>query len=258
MTASLADVAAHIDTLLRVAEVTDYPTALNGVQVSHRGPVHGIAAAVDASVRTIDGAITAGANLLIVHHGLFWAGAQHVKGRAYERMQRLFMHDIAVYSAHLPLDAHEIHGNSRLLASALGLVASAGFAPFYGVACGVRGTSDVATAGLHERLRVFAREHGGDARATPFDQQRRTRVWAICTGAGANQDTLREATDSGVDTLIVGEGPHWTAVDAMDSGLAVLYGGHYATETLGVRSLADHVGRKFDLPWTFVPSPTGL
>jgi len=258
VTAKLSDVAAHIDALLRVAEVADYPTALNGVQVAHRGPVRGIAAAVDASVRTIDGAIAAGANLLIVHHGLFWAGAQRVEGRAYERMQRLMTHDIAVYSAHLPLDAHETHGNARLLADELGLVASAGFAPFNGTACGVRGTSDIATGELHSRLRAFAREHGGDARVTPFDPQRRTRAWAICTGAGANQDTLREAGESDVDTLIVGEGPHWTAVDALDSGLTVMYGGHYPTETLGVRSLAEHLGRTFDLPWTFVPSPTGL
>jgi dinuclear metal center YbgI/SA1388 family protein len=258
MTARLSDVAAHLDTLLRVPEVIDYPTALNGIQVAHRGPVHRIAAAVDASVRTIDAAIAAEANLLIVHHGLFWAGAQRIDGRAYARLQRLFTHDIAVYSAHLPLDAHEIHGNSVLLANALGLVATAGFAPFNGVACGVRGASDVSTEELFERLRAFAREHGGEARTTSINADQRTQSWAICTGAGANQDTLREAEERRVDTLIVGEGPHWTAVDAMDSGLTIMYGGHYATETLGVRSIAEHVGQTFDLPWSFLPAPTGL
>jgi putative NIF3 family GTP cyclohydrolase 1 type 2 len=85
-----------------------------------------------------------------------------------------------------------------------------------------------------------------------------TRRWAICTGAGAGQDTLREATASRIDTLIVGEGPHWTAIDAEEAGLTVIYAGHYATETLGVQALAEHVGRAFDLPWVFVDAPTGL
>jgi putative NIF3 family GTP cyclohydrolase 1 type 2 len=82
--------------------------------------------------------------------------------------------------------------------------------------------------------------------------------WAICTGAGAGQDTLREAITATIDTLIVGEGPHWTAIDAEESGLTIVYAGHYATETLGVRALAAHVGDVFDLPWLFLDAPTGL
>jgi putative NIF3 family GTP cyclohydrolase 1 type 2 len=85
-----------------------------------------------------------------------------------------------------------------------------------------------------------------------------TRRWAICTGAGAGRDTLREAADAGHDTLIVGEGPHWTAIDAEEAGLTIIYAGHYATETLGVRAVAMHVASVFDLPWLFVDAPTGL
>jgi putative NIF3 family GTP cyclohydrolase 1 type 2 len=86
----------------------------------------------------------------------------------------------------------------------------------------------------------------------------RTRRWAICSGSGANADTLREAVDGGIDTLIVGEGPHWTAVDAIDSGITVFYAGHYATETLGVRAIAERVSGAFGIPWCFVDAPTGL
>lgn len=255
---ALRELSAYLDEYLRVTEIPDYPPALNGVQFHHIGPVRRIAAAVDASLRTIDGAIAAGANALLVHHGLFWAGVQRVRGTQYERMRRLFANDIAVYSAHLPLDVHSVHGNSRLLATELGLSAVDGFGRYETVYCGIRGVADITTASVHERLRAFAQRHGGDAIATPFAAARRTRHWAVCSGAGASRDTLEEAAALGIDTLIVGEGPHWTAVDAIDSGIVVIYGGHYATETLGVCSLAAHIEERFGVPWTFIPAPTGL
>jgi putative NIF3 family GTP cyclohydrolase 1 type 2 len=87
---------------------------------------------------------------------------------------------------------------------------------------------------------------------------RRTQHWAICSGAGVNADTIREAVELGVDTLISGEGPHWSAVDAEEKGLTIIYAGHYATETLGVRALAEHLSKQFNVPWTFINWPTGL
>ena len=254
----LSDIATYLDTVLRVRETSDYPPALNGVQVQHRGPVVGVAAAVDTSMRTIRGAVAEGANLLLVHHGIFWGGLQPLTGPLYSRTRLLFEHDVALYSAHLPLDAHEAFGNSRLLAHGLGLTPSAGFARFESVDCGVRGEADVATEELLERVRAFSRSHGGSARSSAMSPARRTHRWAICSGAGANAGTIREAVSLGVDTLLVGEGPHWTAVDAEERGIVVIYAGHYATETLGVRALAEHVSAKFDLPWVFVPAPTGL
>ena len=82
--------------------------------------------------------------------------------------------------------------------------------------------------------------------------------WAMCTGAGASTDTMKEAIKMGVDTLIVGEGPHWTAIQAEESALTIIYAGHYATETLGVRALAEHLGKKYNVPSSFVSAPTGL
>ena len=254
----LTTIAAHLDALLRVREIPDYAPALNGVQVEHRGPVTKIAAAVDASARTIRGAVDAGANMLLVHHGLFWSGLQPLTAQHYSRVRLLLDHDVALYSAHLPLDAHPTFGNSLLLSREIGLQASAGFARHETIDCGVRGTSDLASAELVSRLNVFASSHGGSAIASAITPGRRTRHWAICSGAGVNADTLREAAELGVDTLISGEGPHWSAVDAEERGLVIVYAGHYATETLGVRALAEHLSATFVIPWTFVAAPTGL
>lgn len=255
---ALRTLADDIDTLLRVHETPDYPTALNGVQVAHRGPVTKIAAAVDCSARTIQAAADAGANLLLVHHGLFWGGLQPITGLLHTRLRLLFDHDIAVYAAHLPLDAHERFGNSRLLALELGLVPTAGFGRYETIHCGVLGDTNQPTDSLLGGLRTFARAHGGDALASPHSSGRLTQRWAICSGAGATADTIREAVAHGVDTLITGEGPHWSAVEADERGLVIIYAGHYATETLGVRSLAEHVATRYALPWTFLSAPTGL
>jgi dinuclear metal center YbgI/SA1388 family protein len=256
--APLARVGTHLDTVLRTAEIPDYAGALNGIQVEHGGPVTRCAVAVDASIRTIEGAAAAGANLLIVHHGLYWGGGQPLRGRFYERVRLLLRHDIAVYASHLPLDLHPTLGNNSLLASALGLEPNGAFARFQTVSVGVIGEADVATATLADAARAVAEREGGHLIAIGVTAGRRTRRWAVCTGAGASSETLREAADAGVDTLIVGEGPHHTGVEAQELGIAVLYAGHYATETFGVRALGAELERTFGLPWTFVPAPTGL
>ncbi len=256
--APLHRIAEHLDSLLRTAEIPDYSGALNGIQVEHAGPVIRCALAVDASLRTIDGAVAAGANLLVVHHGLYWGGVQPLRGRTYERVRRLLAHDVAVYSSHLPLDLHPTLGNNALFARALGLEPSDGFARFQSVDVGVMGEADVATQQLVDTARAIAEREGGSLVTVGVAPGRRTHRWALCTGAGASSDTLREAAASGVDTLIVGEGPHHTGVEAQEMGIAVLYAGHYATETFGVRALGLELERAFGLPWTFVPAPTGL
>ncbi len=255
---SLADVARHLDTVLCTNSVPDYPGAMNGVQVEHDGPVTHCAVAVDASLHTIDGAIASGANLLIVHHGLFWGGVQPLRGRVFQRVRRLLAHDVAVYASHLPLDLHPTLGNNALMARALELTPSAGFARFQSIAVGVMGDADVETSSLASRCEALARREGGHLVSVGVTPERRTRRWALCTGAGASSDTLREASAAGVDTLIVGEGPHHTAIEASELGIAVLYVGHYATETFGVRALGEEVERTFGVPWSFVAAPTGL
>ena len=258
MTAPLSDVVAALDSLLNAGGTPDYPNALNGLQFAHRGPVARVATAVDASRRTITGAVRAGANLLVVHHGLFWGGVVPLTGHHHDRIRLLLEHDIAVYSAHLPLDSHPVIGNSRLLADRLGLQVRGDFAVLRGVACGVRGEADIATSELCATIASFTAIHGGQAIASEMPSGRRTRRWAICSGAGVNQSILAEAAASDVDTLIVGEGPHWSAVEAPERNLVIVYAGHYATETLGVMALGEHLHKTFGLPHDFIAAPTGL
>lgn len=254
----LAAVVSFLDDLLAVADFPDYPGALNGLQVEIDAEIVKVAAAVDARERTIVAAAESGANLLLVHHGLFWGGVQPLRGPFYRRVRTLISTPLALYSAHLPLDAHAELGNNVLLAQELGLTPTEPFAVFQDRAIGVAGESMVPTTDLIARAATFATRHGGDVRHTPAEAGRTTRRWAICTGAGASRDTLLEAAARDIDTLIVGEGPHWTAIDGEELGLTVIYAGHYATETLGVSALAARVAARFTIPWTFLAAPTGL
>ena len=255
---TLTDLAQYADGLLETASTPDFPNALNGVQLENRSPIRGIAGAVDFSTRAIQGAVANRANILVVHHGMFWSGLEPITGPSYKRIEMLMENDIAVYASHLPLDRHPTLGNNALLAKELGLQPSTAFAHFEDVFIGIGGECNVETAALAERAQKFAQMNGGDMRTSLIAKGRKTKTWAMCTGMGASTDTLKEASTMGVDTLIVGEGPHWTAVHAEEHKLAIIYAGHYATETLGVRALAQHLGEKYNLPWHFVSAPTGL
>lgn len=256
--ATLAAISEFLDRTLRIAEIPDYPNAVNGVQLANLGDIHGVATAVDFSSASINGAVDSGAKLLIVHHGMFWSGVQPITDVRHQRLWTLITHDVAVYSAHLPLDVHPDLGNNALLAKRLGLTPSGGFARYQAIDVGVSGEAELHTRDIANRARALAEEFGGTLVATPFENDRITRRWGICTGAGADLSTLREAAQRGLDTLIVGEGPHHTAVEARELGIVVLYAGHYATETLGVRALGAMLADKFGLTASFIDTPTGL
>jgi dinuclear metal center YbgI/SA1388 family protein len=257
--ARLEEIVRYLDEELRTADVPDYEAALNGLQLANRGTVTRVAAAVDFSARTVADAVRAKADLLVVHHGMFWRGAHAFVGSSYDRLSAAIMNDLAVYSSHIPLDLHPVLGNNVLLARELGLDPDGSFGRWRGgVEIGVMGNADVATASLVQHVRDFSARFNTTAVTTPFEASRRTRRWAIITGAGASSDTLAEARERGVDTFVVGEGAHHTAVDAMESDIVVIYGGHYATETLGVRATADRLAEHFPVETMFVDVPTGL
>ncbi len=253
----LADVVLALNTELSVSQIPDYSGAVNGLQFENSGSVSRVAVAVDASSAAIDEAAAIGANLLIVHHGLFWSGVQPIAGIVRSKYQTLLQHDIAVYSSHLPLDAHPTLGNNIRLAEELGLLASGGFAKFKTIDIGVQGSCDLSTHELVERVSKFVEQYGGSVRTSIRANERFTKRWGICTGGGASSETIAEALASGIDTLIVGEGPHHTTVGAIEHGLCIIYAGHYATETLGVQSLGEFLKSKFQLPWSFLMLPTG-
>jgi dinuclear metal center YbgI/SA1388 family protein len=250
--ASLATIVKHCDALLATSEITDYDGAVNGLQVENRGRVTRIAATVDASLATVKLAAKAGADLLIVHHGLFWSPAQPWTGKKYELLRALLEQDLAVYSSHLPLDLHPQLGNNVQLCSALGLKKLKPFFESHGQPIGFKSESKIARTELARRLE---RATGAKPRVIPGGPAICRRIGVVTGGAGGD---LKSAAVEGVDTFITGEGPHWTYALAEELTLNVLYGGHYATETFGVKALAAHLSRKFGVPWVFLDHPTGL
>jgi dinuclear metal center YbgI/SA1388 family protein len=242
----------YCDGILRIAEVKDYDSACNGLQVENAGTVHRVAAAVDASLATVKLAIAAEADLLLVHHGLFWSARHPWTGRTYELLRLLLEHDLAVYSAHLPLDIHPRFGNNARLCAALGF---RNFRPFFREKdqdLGFQTRTKISREELASRLGRVLR---GEVKVLPGGPALCQRVGVVTGGAGGH---LRQAAIEGVDTLITGEWPHWTFALAEELGINVLYGGHYATETFGVKALAAELARKFGVPWTFLDHPTGL
>ena len=239
---------------LQVAGHPDYPGALNGLQVEGREEVRHVVAAVDASEAAIREAIERGADLLVVHHGLFWGGPHPLTGRLMRRVRPLIEAGVSLWSCHLPLDGHADVGNAALLAKALGAALEGRFAAHEGMAVGWHGRLDPALD--PPALRARAEEVlGGPVRLLEGGPAGIERV-GVVTGAGAS--FVGEAADLRLDALVTGEASHHTFFDAKELGIHVLLGGHYATETFGVRALAEHLAERFGLGWDFVDQPTGL
>ena len=248
----LNELVSYLDDYLRVKETGDDALALNGLQVENAGEVTRIAVAVDSCQAVIDQAVRQGADFLIVHHGLFWSGLQPQTGRAYRRIASLIRNGLAVYGAHIPLDRHLEVGNNVVLARLLGLEVQGWWGEYKGAPLGVWGSLDVPRATIGERLTKVL---GVTPKLIPGGPERAGRV-GIVTGAGGSM--IEEAKAAGIDTFITGEGKHHSFFDAEELGVNVFYAGHYATETVGVKALGEHLAARFSLSWVFIDHPTGL
>lgn len=249
---TLKELADYLDDYLCVAEVPDYPGAHNGLQLEGKPAVSRIAVAVDACRATIRGALDAGADLLVVHHGLLWDGAQRFVGPLYQRLRPAFENSLAVYASHLPLDAHEEVGNNRELARALGLTIEESFGLHEGYPIGVRCSADLARSELIQRLDTVLGAPPKALECGPL----RVRNIGVVTGSAGN--LVSDAAAAGLDTLITGEAQHHNFLQAEDYEVNVILAGHYATETFGVKALAKHLNGKFGLDWEFIDHPTGM
>ncbi|HEX3988995.1 MAG TPA: Nif3-like dinuclear metal center hexameric protein [Verrucomicrobiae bacterium] len=249
---SLAQIVGRCEKLLNTGRFQDWDGAVNGLQVENSGAVTKIAAAVDASLATVKLAIAERADLMIVHHGLFWGKTIPWIGKRREMIKLLIENNLAVYSSHLPLDAHPRLGNNALLCRALGLKNLKLFFPSKGREIGWQTRTSISREHLAENLKEVL---GHAPILLPGGSDKCERIGVVTGGAGAE---MKIAADAGVDTFITGEGPHWTYALAEDLGLNVFYGGHYATETFGVKALSAELSRKFRIPWTFIDHPTGL
>ncbi len=250
---SLSDIVSLLDETLRIREVKDAPVALNGLQVENDGGVSCVALAVDASQATLNAAVAAGADLLIVHHGLFWSGLRPLTGWWKKKVATCLENNLAVYAAHLPLDMHPILGNNACIARALGLADVQPEIDCGGSCIGMAGTFEGTVGELAAR---YAEITGAPVRGTLLDAAAPAGRVAVCSGGAAGE--IYQAAAKGYSCYLSGEELHWAATAAEDMGINLLLAGHYATETFGVQALGDLLSARFGLPCTFIDMPTGM
>jgi dinuclear metal center YbgI/SA1388 family protein len=239
---------AELDLLLEPARFSDY--CVNGLQVPGPPRVTTIATGVSAHAELFNLAAGEQADLLLVHHGLFWGSElQAIDQPLKRRLQILFDADMALAAYHLPLDAHPQLGNNALLAQALDAVAQEPFALHRGQPIGLIATLP------HEGLpaaELFARVHAITSREPLVFDAGPERVDRLAIVSGAGGDYLADAEAAGADALLTGEIPERTMAQARELGLHVIAAGHYATETFGVRALGEHLAARFELRHVFL------
>lgn len=252
MGVTLEQIVGHLDERLEIGAVED--ASLNGLQLEACERVETVAIAVDAAGPILDEAADEGADLLLVHHGLFWGGPAPLAGRLGEEVGRCFAAGLSVYAAHLPLDRHPELGNNALLARALGAEPVDGFGEFGGADIGIVGELDDAVS-LAELAGSLAAAGCDDQIMWAFGPDPVRRL-AVLTGAGCS--ALGEAVAAGADCFITGEPRHSAYHEARAAGINCIFAGHYATETFGVRAVGEELADRFGLDTVWIDHPTGV
>jgi dinuclear metal center YbgI/SA1388 family protein len=233
----------HLSELLQAGRFKDYGP--NGLQLEGRPDVHRLVCGVTASLALIDAAIAAGADAILVHHGLFWRGQDgRITGWMKQRLARLLAHDINLFAYHLPLDAHPELGNNAQLGKRFGWTADARFGEQdLGFSAPVPATGlDILAAQIRASL---ARE----LTVVPGDGRPLRRV-AWCTGGA--QGYFEAAIAAGADVFITGEISEPQAHYAAETGVAFIAAGHHATERYGVQAVGAHLAQALGLEVSFI------
>ncbi len=248
---SLNTVLTFLDERTKKQQIPDFPGAYNGLQFATQEPIRGIAATVDASLPALKSAVENGANLVIAHHGLFWNTPCPIVGPLFEKYRFLIENGCAVYSSHLPLDAHAEIGNNALIAKLLEMEIIGRFVPYENIHIGVHVRPLENRATLKSRLL----QHFPSMKAFEFGPEIPKHI-GISSGSGAS--VMGSLQKEGIDTFITGELRQSHFAQAQEEGLNVYLCGHYATEVFGVQALAQEAAEKFNLPYTFIPSECPL
>lgn len=249
MATALDEIIGWLDQLLEPSAFDDYGP--NGLQVPGRERVEVVATGVSAGLELFERAAAEGADLLLVHHGLFWKGPPRPLDRpAKRRLEVLFEHDLGLAAYHLPLDGHPEHGNNALLAAGLGAAVDGPFAGGIGVTA--RWAEPLPADELAARVRELT---GREPLAVLSGPPRIERI-AIVSGGG--QGHLGEAIEAGVDAFLTGEASERNFNEAREAGVHFIAAGHYATETLGVRRLGELLRERFGVRHVFIDVPNPI
>ncbi len=252
--AELSEIVDFLDTELKTQELADYSGAHNGLQLENQKGIKRVVSAVDASEAVITKAVSLNADLLIVHHGMFWHGVQKLTGAFYRKVKLAMDNGLALYSSHIPLDIHPEWGNNILLAKALGMNSTEAFGDYKGACIGVRQKLDMPLDSLLEKVATAV---GSPVHHCPGGNRENVGMVGIITGGAGSE--IEAMVDAGIKTFITGEGPHWSFPLAEELGLNVIYAGHYATEVFGVQKVSSVLCEKFALDTPhFIDHPTGL
>jgi dinuclear metal center YbgI/SA1388 family protein len=249
----LRDVDAYFRQHLEIDALAAVDASLNGIQVGRRNQeIENVAFGVDACMDAFRRAVDGGADVLFVHHGLYFGRIKPVTGHYYERLRYLFDNDLALYAAHLPLDQHPQFGNNAGIASALGLVEVEPFGEYKGVTIGYKGRLPEAWSLQQIQAAIGS---GPPLGVLPFGPEE-VRTVGIVSG-GAPYD-VSQAIEQGLDCYITGDASHGIYHEALESKINVVFGGHYQTEVWGARLLAQRTAADTGLKTFFVDVPTGL
>ena len=241
----------YLDKYLDINCIRD--SSLNGLQVDGAADVKRVAVGVDASLKTIRGAARWGADMLITHHGLFWSRNEKITGVMYKRVAAMVEAKMSLYAAHLPLDLHAEVGNNVELVRLLDLERGPTFANYHGVDIGYIAHAEPAMTIKQLTARVD-KALGIKSQVLDFGPAKIKQIGVISGGAA---DFAATAKELGCDAFVTGETSHVAFNLAKEAGIHVIYSGHYASETVGVKALARHLKSRFDLETRYIPAPTG-
>ena len=250
----LKELDSYFRSFLAIDELSGTDVSLNGIQVENDADITCIAFAVDACMETFRRAKEAGAQMVFVHHGLFWGHEQTLTGIHYQRIKFLIENNMALYAVHLPLDIHPIIGNNVALAREAGLIDLKPFGEYHGIKVGVKGTfknpvttEQVLSSLEYDRAELLAYlTFGKDKNLTG----------AVITGGGEHD--VADAIDEDVDLYITGDAAHVVYHTCLENKINMISAGHYRTEVYGVQNVAKKVSDDLGLKALFIDVPTGL
>ena len=250
MAASTDEIIAYLDELRDASAFSDYGP--NGLQVPGKDRIETVATGVSAHAPLIEAAMAQDADLLLVHHGLFWRGQPiEITPVMHRRLKPLYAAEMALAAYHLPLDGHPAHGNNALLANALRTVDPVPFGGHEGQHIGIAAEFSGDGVSVSELTERVAAATGG---RTPLviapDPEARIRSIGIVSGGGTGY--IDEAIEDGLDAFMTGEPSEKAFGLAHDAGIVYIAAGHHATETLGVQRLGELLARDFDVTHTHI------